>query len=412
MLKTPMSEQESSAHSKHPRVFISYSHDSLQHSRRVLTFAQALRSNGIDVELDQFHQDEILDWPRWCSKQCSREQSDFILCVCTAEYFRRIEGSIPPERGRGVYWEGSLLDDEIYDAKRNRRILPVLFDDEAADAIPRFLRGWTFCRLGAFSLLDDGYEKMIRILTGQARVLKSDLGALPILPPKPPSGTDTTDTVADRENGPHRIDTVETSYAPGGALIKQPRRFVFGNAVLFLTIGISLVGSIATYRIRLIPYVEGDIQQKFDGTNHVVRVTLVNISKVSFRDLAFSLVIPLTNSTRFGENARLRPIPPADAEKDAESTGDTVRWELAEFQPGWRFEVRAEATDQCQNMKLLAERMDVASNRGSPFPSLIKPGLVALVSRFNILVFIIQIGVFAVSAVWLGVRLRIKGSQK
>ena len=47
------------------KVFISYSHDSTDYSKRVLALAWALRDNGIDVELDQFHNEEIVDWPRW-----------------------------------------------------------------------------------------------------------------------------------------------------------------------------------------------------------------------------------------------------------------------------------------------------------------------------------------------------------
>ncbi|MGH8569477.1 MAG: SEFIR domain-containing protein [Gammaproteobacteria bacterium] len=37
-------------------IFISYCHDSPEHSARVLALAWALRSNGIAVELDQFHE--------------------------------------------------------------------------------------------------------------------------------------------------------------------------------------------------------------------------------------------------------------------------------------------------------------------------------------------------------------------
>lgn len=44
-----------------PRVFISYSHDTPEHSKRVLELAWALRNNGIDVEFDQFHNKEIVD---------------------------------------------------------------------------------------------------------------------------------------------------------------------------------------------------------------------------------------------------------------------------------------------------------------------------------------------------------------
>src|SRR5215213_14676 len=161
--------------------FISYSHDSTEHSERVLSLAFALRSNGINVDLDQFHNETIVDWPRWCRQQIKRDRSDFVLCVCTAEYRRRIEDGERPEIGKGVYWEGSLLDDEIYDAKGNRRIVPILLNSEPATSIPDFLRGWTFCRLNEFTLSDPGYEQLVRILTSQAKVEKNDLGPVPAL---------------------------------------------------------------------------------------------------------------------------------------------------------------------------------------------------------------------------------------
>ncbi len=159
--------------------FISYSHDSPEHSDRVLNFAWALRDQGIDIDLDQFHNEEIVDWPRWCNMRISHEQSDFVICVCTAEYKRRIDGNVPPEKGKGVYWEGSLLDDDIYDGKGNRRIVPILFDSEPESSIPRFLRGWTHCRITKFDLSNEGYEHLLRILSGQAKVEKTRL----VLPP-------------------------------------------------------------------------------------------------------------------------------------------------------------------------------------------------------------------------------------
>ncbi|MGH9551226.1 MAG: SEFIR domain-containing protein, partial [Terriglobales bacterium] len=49
------------------RVFISYSqHDRAGHSSQVLAFGNALRDDGIEVELDRYHQEELIDWPRWC----------------------------------------------------------------------------------------------------------------------------------------------------------------------------------------------------------------------------------------------------------------------------------------------------------------------------------------------------------
>ncbi len=179
--------------------FISYSHDSPEHSARVLAFAQALRANGIDVELDQFHAEEIVDWPRWCNEQTSREFNNFVLCVCTAEYRRRIDGHVAPEAGKGVYWEGSLLDDEVYDAKGNRRIVPILFDDDSESAIPRFLSGWTRCDVKEFVLDDAGFEQLLRILTGQSKVVKQPLGPIPILPSQA-AGAPARTRVAEQEN--------------------------------------------------------------------------------------------------------------------------------------------------------------------------------------------------------------------
>ena len=53
--------------------------------------------DGIAAELDQFHENELLHWPRWCEEQMRSENADFVLCVCTAEYKRRVEGRL---RGR------------------------------------------------------------------------------------------------------------------------------------------------------------------------------------------------------------------------------------------------------------------------------------------------------------------------
>lgn len=87
-----------------PRVFISYSHDSPQHCDRVLALAQQLRRDGIDIELDQYHQQELVHWPHWCEEQLRPENSDFVLCVCTEEYKRRVEGRVAADVGKGVYW--------------------------------------------------------------------------------------------------------------------------------------------------------------------------------------------------------------------------------------------------------------------------------------------------------------------
>lgn len=170
-----------------PRVFISYSHDSREHCDRVLTLAQQLRRDGIDAELDQFHQDELLHWPRWCEEQLRPENSDFVLCVCTEEYKRRVEGRVPADVGKGVFWEGTLIYNYLYDEKDNQRCVPILLSKAGGADIPSILSGYTRFRLETFGLDDvqSDYSKMYRLLTRQPGVEKAALGEILRLPPLP-----------------------------------------------------------------------------------------------------------------------------------------------------------------------------------------------------------------------------------
>jgi TIR domain len=120
-----------------PRVFISYSHDSPEHCDRVFHLAQQLRRDGVNAELDQFHQEELKHWPRWCAAQM--ENSEFVLCVCTPEYKRRVEGRVAADVGKGVFWEGTLIYNYLYDSKENQRFVPVLLYEHAHEADSRLV---------------------------------------------------------------------------------------------------------------------------------------------------------------------------------------------------------------------------------------------------------------------------------
>ena len=162
------------------RVFISYSHDSPKHCDHVLALAQQLRRDGIASELDQFHQDELIHWPQWCEEQLRRENSKYVLCVCTAEYKRRIENRAPADVGKGVFWEGRLIYNYLYNDKEKSRFVPVLLEPVDEDSLPEILQGWTRYRLSSFRLSDGDpdYEGMYRLLTGQQKVKPEPVGKI------------------------------------------------------------------------------------------------------------------------------------------------------------------------------------------------------------------------------------------
>ncbi len=197
-----------------PRVFISYSHDNRAHCDAVLALAQHLRRDGIAAELDQFHQEELLHWPSWCEEQMRPENADFILCICTAEYRSRVENRAEADVGKGVFWEGRRVYNEIYRNKGNRRFVPVLLAAATDTDIPEVLDGYTWFKLDGLGLADtqSGYAKLYRLLTGQPGISGAAVGATVVLPPLPVEERQ-TDFIALITEGLQRIAETQSQHS-------------------------------------------------------------------------------------------------------------------------------------------------------------------------------------------------------
>jgi hypothetical protein len=70
-----------------PKVFISYSHDSKEHKVWVTTLAADLRSNGVDVVLDQW--DLALGHDAAMFMQRGVSSSDRVTMVCSETYAKK-----------------------------------------------------------------------------------------------------------------------------------------------------------------------------------------------------------------------------------------------------------------------------------------------------------------------------------
>lgn len=157
------------------RVFISYSHDTEEHRERVRALAVQLRSEGIDVRTDRDEPAPPQGWPRWMDEQL--DAAEFVLVVCTPTYRRRVEGGEQLGRGKGATWEGMLVQQHLYDSNSlNTKLIPVLFEGESDEAIPRVLRPFTYYRLPR------GYDDLYRHLTGQHATPPVPLGQVRPMP--------------------------------------------------------------------------------------------------------------------------------------------------------------------------------------------------------------------------------------
>jgi tetratricopeptide (TPR) repeat protein len=145
------------------RVFLSYSHDSAEHMARVLAFALQLRRDGVDARLDQFEAFPPEGWPQWCARQIL--DARYVVLLCTETYRRRFLGYEPAGIGRGVKWEGGLVQRIIYNEEGNRRFIPALFARDDERFIPETVQGATRVFLDDFGPGDAGYAELVRLFT-------------------------------------------------------------------------------------------------------------------------------------------------------------------------------------------------------------------------------------------------------
>lgn len=157
------------------RVFISYSHDSDEHRKRVLGLSERLRFDGIETILDRYVENGSPSegWPRWMLNGLDR--ATHVLCVCTETYYRRFRGHEVPDKGKGVDWEGALITQELYDARStSTKFIPVLANRADEPQVPEPLRAQTFYVIDS----EESYQALYDALLGQSGVAPGPIGTL------------------------------------------------------------------------------------------------------------------------------------------------------------------------------------------------------------------------------------------
>jgi hypothetical protein len=177
--QTPMTGLEQSS-LKHLRVFISYSHDSAEHARRVRALADQLRKDGIDARIDQYTPDPDEGWSKWMRTQV--KEADRVLLVFTETYQRRYEGDEEQGKGQGATFEGVIVTQALYEGGgSNAKFRPVVFREEDERFVSVELRRFNRYRVDT----PDHYQNLLRWLYREPSIVAPTVGPKRDLPPEP-----------------------------------------------------------------------------------------------------------------------------------------------------------------------------------------------------------------------------------
>ncbi|WP_204273572.1 toll/interleukin-1 receptor domain-containing protein [Draconibacterium mangrovi] len=156
---------------KIPRVFLSYSHDSMEHKKWILDLATKLRTNGIDAIIDQWELKAGDDIPSFMENNL--QSSDYILMICTEKYVEKANSG----KG-GVGYEKMIITSNLLQNINENKIIPII-RQKGTYKVPTFLKTKLYLNFSISSEFEFNYDELIRTIHQSPLFEKPEIGNNP-----------------------------------------------------------------------------------------------------------------------------------------------------------------------------------------------------------------------------------------
>ena len=171
---------------EHPRVFISYSHDSPEHKRWVLELGRQLRHNGIDATLDQWALRPGADFIRFMEHGIM--DFDRVLVICTDNYVKKANG-----RKDGVGYEVQIVSAQLVENLGINKFIPIIRQASGKKKAPTCLEGRVYIDFRNEKQFDEKFNELLHELYDETVVEKPPLGKKPSFAKQEESSSEETD---------------------------------------------------------------------------------------------------------------------------------------------------------------------------------------------------------------------------
>jgi hypothetical protein len=154
-----------------PKVFVSYSHDTLEHKKWVLNLATRLMHAGIDTILDQWDLNLGGDLPAFMEKGIT--SSNRVLLVCSERYVEKSNSG-----SGGVGYEKMIVTSEIFCNSESTKFIPVLRQSGSIN-LPIFLKSKLYTDFSKDEDFEAAIDDLLREILGTPLFEKPRLGSNP-----------------------------------------------------------------------------------------------------------------------------------------------------------------------------------------------------------------------------------------
>lgn len=160
-----------------PNVFISYSHDSLEHKKWINELGTRLRNNGIDAVLDQWELQPGDDLPHFMETHLAA--ADRILMICTDAYVQKAN------KGQGgVGYEKMIITSSLLENIDTKKIIPIIRQNGTKE-IPTFLKTKLYIDFSKNADFEYNFDELIRTVHQSPLLQKPEVGNNPFADGKP-----------------------------------------------------------------------------------------------------------------------------------------------------------------------------------------------------------------------------------
>jgi hypothetical protein len=156
-----------------PKVFISYSWTSAD---RVLSLAQRLMGDGVEVVLDKWDLKEGQDKYAFMERFVTDSTIDKVLMICDNTYAEKANN-----REGGVGDETMVISPEVYSKANETKYIPIIFerDENGKEYTPAYLKSRIYIDLTETDDYEKNYERLLRSLHNKPENSKPVLGKMP-----------------------------------------------------------------------------------------------------------------------------------------------------------------------------------------------------------------------------------------
>lgn len=159
-----------------PKVFISYSWTTPEHEQRVLSWAEHLIADGIDVILDKYDLKEGNDKNAFMESMITDSTVTHVLAFCDQAYKEKADA-----RKAGVGTESQIISQEVYAKIKNDKFIPIVceFSPDGKPYLPVFFESRIWLDFSSPEAVAENWQKLIKLLYGKSIFEKPALGKPP-----------------------------------------------------------------------------------------------------------------------------------------------------------------------------------------------------------------------------------------